>query len=299
MLKKKKRYSASKPTRGQWGFMLLFGLPTVLLFTFFTVVPMISSARTSLYDYSGYGDMTWVGMKNYIEIFSDKIFQKAVINDILILLFKEIMVLVLTITFAVSITRLRFKKAESNFLRFIYYIPNILSSVVIAKVWKYFFDLELFSVITGLETPENGWIGTYPLPIITFVAGWCGVGMFMIILIAAINNISKELYEAAELDGAGQIRQLFSVTLPLVRPQIRYIAISIITSLIPSNMNFVKLFIGESGTSGFMVMGLYEYNYAFNNYKLGYANAAAVILMIIVFTLSYVLNYGINRKEKN
>lgn len=299
MLKKKKRYSASKPTKGQWGFMLLFGLPTVALFTFFTVVPMISSARTSLYDYSGYGDMTWVGLKNYIEIFSDRIFQKAVINDVLILLFKEIMVLVLTVTFAVSVTRLRFKKAETNFLRFIYYIPNILSSVVIAKVWKYFFDLELFSLLTGLETPDNGWIGTYPLPIITFVAGWCGIGMFMIILIAAINNISKELYEAAEIDGAGQFRQLFSITLPLVRPQIRYIAITIITSLIPSNMNFVKLFIGESGTSGFMVMGLYEYNYAFNNYKLGYANAAAVVLMIIVFTLSYVLNYGINRKENN
>lgn len=299
MRKKKKRYSAAKPTKGQWGFMLFLGVPTFLLFTFFTVVPMISSARTSFYDYSGYGDMTWVGLDNYIKIFTDKIFQKAVLNDVLILLFKEIMVLVLTVTFAVSITRLRFKKAETNFLRFIYYIPNILSSVVIAKVWKYFFDLELFSLLTGLETPENGWIGTYPLPIITFVAGWCGVGMFMIILIAAINNISKELYEAAELDGAGQFRQLFSITLPLVRPQIRYIAISIITSLIPSNMNFVKLFIGESGTSGFMVMGLYEYNYAFNNYKLGYANAAAVILMVIVFVLSYGLNYGINRKEKN
>ena len=258
---------------------------------------MISSARTSLYDYSGYGDMVWVGLKNYIDIFTDKVFQQAVINDILILIFKEIIVLALSITFAVSITRLRFKKAETNFLRFIYYIPNILSGVVIAKVWKYFFDLELFSLITGLETPKNGWVGTYTLPIITFVASWCGIGMFMIILIAAINNIPKELYEAAEVDGAGQLRQLFSITLPSVRPQIRYVTITIITSLIPSNMNFVKLFIGESGTSGFMVMGLYEYNYAFNNYKLGYANAAAVILMIIVFFLSYILNYGINRRE--
>ncbi len=299
MSKKKKRYSASKPTKGQWGFILLFGLPTVLLFTFFTVMPMLQSAWTSLYDYSGYGDMTWVGLKNYIAILTDKVFQKAVINDILILFFKEVMVLTLSVTFAVSITRLHFKKAETNFLRFIYYIPNILSIVVIAKVWKYFFDLELFSIVTRLKTPENGWIGTYPLPIITFVASWCGIGMFMIILIAAINNIPKELYEAAEVDGAGQLRQLFSITLPSVRPQIRYVTITIITSLIPSNMNFVKLFIGEAGTSGFMVMGLYEYNYAFTNYKLGYANAAAVILMVIVFGLSYVLNYGINRKETN
>lgn len=295
---KNKKLTSRKPTGEQWRFMLLFGLPPLLLFTFFTVVPMIKAAYTSFFDYSGYGDMTWVGLSNYTAILTDSVFHQAVINDVLILIFKTIIVLVLCVLFAVSITRLRFKKAETNFLRFIYYLPNILSAVVIAKVWKYFFDLELFSVVSGLETPENGWVGTYPLPIITFVASWCGVGAFMIILIAAINNIPKERYEAAELDGAGQFRQLFNITLPAVLPQIRYIAITIITSLIPSNMNFVKLFIGEAGTSGFMVMGLYEYNNAFTYYKLGYANAAAVLLMFIVLILSYTLNYGITRKER-
>lgn len=295
---KKKKSCSNRPTKAQWGFMALFGLPPFLLFTFITVLPMLSSAYTSLFDYSGYGEMIWVGLKNYKDILTDSVFHQAVINDVLILIFKEIIVLVLSVTFAVSITRLRFRKGETNFLRFVYYIPNILSAVVIAKVWKYFFDLELFSMITGLKTPDNGWIGTYPLPIIVFVASWCGIGVFMIILIAAINNIPKELYEAAEVDGAGQLWQLFSITLPSVTPQIRYIAISIITSLISSNMNFVKLFIGDAGTSGFMVMGLYEYNNAFTYYKLGYANAAAVILMVIVFVLSYTLNYGIARKEK-
>lgn len=298
MEKKKTLLRKHRPTAEQWRFMLIFGLPPLLLFTFFTVVPMIQAAYTSLFDYSGYGDMTWVGLSNYKTILTDPVFHQAVINDVLILIFKTIIVLVLSVLFAVSITRLRLKKAETNFLRFIYYLPNILSVVVIAKVWKYFFDLELFSVVSGLETPENGWVGTYPLPIITFVASWCGVGAFMIILIAAINNIPKERYEAAELDGAGQFRQLFNITLPAVLPQIRYIAITIITSLVPSNMNFVKLFIGEAESSGFTVMGLYEYNNAFTYYKLGYANAAAVLLMFIVLILSYTLNYGITRKER-
>ena len=92
-------------------------------------------------------------------------------------------------------------------------MPNILSVVVIAKCWKYFFDFELFSVITGMTTPTNGWITTYPAEIVTFVGSWCGVGSFMIIMIAAINNIPKELYEAADIDGAGQMRQLFTITI--------------------------------------------------------------------------------------
>lgn len=298
MKKNKKIKSKAKPSRGQWGFMMLFGFPPLVLFTLFTVVPMIQAAIYSFYDYSGYGDKIYVGIQNYIGILTDSVFHQAVINDILILLAKEVIVIVLSVLFAISITRLKFKKGETNFLRFIYYIPNILSVVVIAKVWKYFFDLELFSMITQLETPDNGWVGTFPIPIITFVASWCGIGAFMIILIAAINNIPKELYEAAEVDGAGQFRQLFSITLPAVLPQMRYIAISIVTSIVSSNMNFVKLFLGDAiGGSGFTVMGLYEYTYAFTYNKLGVAYAAAVILMFIVFIISYILNTAIAEKE--
>ncbi len=295
---RKKKGLSEKPTKGQWGFMLLFGLLPFVLFTIITVIPMIQAAITSFYDWSGYGEKIYVGLANYKNILTDSVFHQAIINDVLIMIFKEIIVLILSVTFAVSVTRLKFKKGETNLLRFIYYIPNILSVVVIAKVWKYFFDLELFSLITSLKTPEQGWVGTYPIPIITFVASWCGIGAFMIILIASINNIPKELYEAAEVDGAGQFRQLFSITLPSIMPQIRYIAITIVTSLIPSNMNFVKLFLGEAmGGSGFTTMGLYEYNYAFTYSEMGYANAAAVILMVIVFVLSYVLNRGIQGKE--
>ncbi len=289
-----------RPTKGQWGFMLLFGLPPLILFFLITVMPAIQSFITSFYQWSGYGDKVYVGFQNYMNILKDKMFHQAIINDVIILIFKEIIILVLSVTFAVSVTRLQFKKGETNVLRFIYYLPNIISGVVVAKIWKYFFDLELFSLITGLNTPEQGWITTYPLQIITFVASWCGIGGFMIILIAAINNIPKEVYEAAEIDGAGQFRQLFSITLPYIRPQLKLIIITIITGIVPSNMNFVKLFIGEGlGGSGFTVMGLYEYTYGFTYYELGYANAVAVILMVVVFVISYVLNYGFAKKEDN
>lgn len=278
--------------------MLLFGLVPLILFILISIVPAIQSFQNSFYDWSGYGEKVWVGFDNYIAIMKDSMFHQAIINDLAILIFKILIILVLSVTFAISVTRLSYKKAETNFLRFVYYIPNIISGVVIAKVWKYFFDLELFSMITGLETPDQGWITTYPSQIITFVASWCGIGSFMIILIAAINNIPKEVYEAADLDGAGQFRQLFSITMPYLVPQLKYMIVSIIISIVPSNMNFVQLFMGDGlGGSGYTVMGLYEYAYGFKYFELGYANAVAVILMIVVFVVSYVLNRAISKKE--
>ena len=286
----------SRPTKGQWGFMLLFGLPPFLLFVFITVVPMIRSVIYSFYAGDG---VTWVGFKNYAALLSDANFYAPMLNDFLILLLKEVIVIVVSVIFAISITRLSFRRGETSFLRFIYYIPNILSVVVIAKVWKYFFDFDLVSQIFGTTMPSNGWINTYPVPIITFVASWCGIGMFMIILIAAINNISKELYEAADLDGANQFRQLFSITLPALLPQMRYMAVSIVISIVASNTNFVKLFMGDSsGGSGFTVMGVYEYN-AFERMQYETAYAAAVIIMVIVFAISYLLNTLIRDKEEN
>ena len=292
----KKARSGTRPTPAQWGFMLLFVLPPLCGFVFMTVIPMITSAYTSFFDYSGYGEMTFLGWDNYKTLFSDPHFGNAVINDLIILLGKELMIVVLAVFFALTVTRLRFSKGETNVLRFVFYLPNILSSVVIAKMWKYFFDLNLFGIITGLEQPNNGWIAEYPLAIITFVASWCGIGGFMIILIAAINNVSNELYEAAGMDGAGQWRQLFSITIPLVWPQIKYMITSIILSIVGSNMNFVKLFIGD-GTGSFTVMGVYEYDYAFTRFRMGYANAVAVVLMIATLIVTYLLNYVIMKKE--
>lgn len=291
---KKSKNLLSRPTKGQWGFMLIFGLPPFLLFTFITVVPMIRSMVLSLYANDG---VTFVGFGNYAELLSDRAFYAPMLNDFLIMLFKEIMVISVAVVFAISVTRLNFRKGETNFLRFIYYVPNILSVVVIAKVWKYFFDFDLISKIFGTSMPANGWINTYPIPIITFVAGWCGIGSFMIILIAAINNIPKELYEAADLDGANQFRQLFAVTLPALLPQIRYMAVSIVISIVASNTNFVKLFMGDSsGGSGFTVMGVYEYN-AFDRLQFEKAYAAAVVIMVIVFAISFILNNLIREKE--
>ena len=213
---KKADQAASKTparlTRSQRGFLWAFGVPTFLLYVYICIVPMLTSVRDSLFDWDGYGEKVFVGLKNYKEIFTDPVFGTSVKNDLLIVFFKEIVIVVLATLFAMCLTRLRFGKKEGGAYRYLLYLPNILSILVITRVWKFFFELGLFDRLLKMLgigwTSQNGWLADYPLLIIIFVASWCGIGGFMIILISSINNISQEVYEAADIDGAGVFRQL-------------------------------------------------------------------------------------------
>lgn len=295
---KRKRSSLNS---SQKRFLCFWTVPIFLLYLYICILPVVQSVINSFTEWDGYSDKKWIGVNNYLSIIKDSVFHQSIINDILIVLFKELIIVVLAITFSIALTRIRLRKSEKLILRFLYYIPNILSVIVISMVWKFFFNLELFDGILKLLhiglTSQNGWISDYPIQIIIFVASWCGIGSFMIILITAINNISAEIYEAAEIDGAGQFRQLFSITIPAVLPQIRYVIVTILTSSLAVNMNLVLPFTNGGPGTRSMVMGLYVYKSAYTSYEVGYANAAAVLLMIISVTLASVVNITISRKE--
>ena len=191
---------------------------------------------------------------NYINIFKDPLFWEAFWNDILIVLFKEIIIVTLAVLFAVSMTNAKLHKKETGFVRFLFYIPNILSVILISMVWKYFFE----SLDTVIKTENGLWVD-HPMPLIIFIASWCGIGYYMIVLISAIKNIPKEIYEAADMDGATQFRQLWSITLPEILPQIRYVIVMVLSGSLAVNMNLILPLTG--GQNHTMVMGLYVYSY--------------------------------------
>ena len=169
-------------------------------------------------------------------------------------------------------------------------------------MWKFFFELGLFDRLLKMLgigwTSQNGWLADYPLPIIIFVASWCGIGGFMIILISSINNISQEVYEAADIDGAGVFRQMFSITLPAIMPQIRYMIVTILTSSLAANLNLILPFTGGGPGTKSYVMGLYVYNAAYTDMRVGYANAAAIVLMLISVALAGTVNTLVARREE-
>ena len=303
---KKADQAASKTparlTRSQRGFLWAFGVPTFLLYVYICIVPMLTSVRDSLFDWDGYGEKVFVGLRNYREIFTDPVFGTSVKNDLLIVFFKEIIIVVLATLFAMCLTRLRFGKKEGGAYRYLLYLPNILSIIVITRVWKFFFELGLFDRLLKMLgigwTSQNGWLADYPLPIIIFVASWCGIGGFMIILISSINNISQEVYEAADIDGAGVFRQMLSITLPAIMPQIRYMIVTILTSSLAANLNLILPFTGGGPGTKSYVMGLYVYNAAYTDMRVGYANAAAIVLMLISVALAGTVNTLVARTEE-
>ncbi len=295
--KRKRAGGVQAMNKSKWLFTAAIALPTFLLYLYICITPMIGSVMNSVYEWNGYGPKIFIGLENYINIFKDPIFWEAFTNDILIVFFKEIIIVTLAVVFAVSLTKARLHRKEVGMLRFLYYIPNILSVIVVSMVWKYFFEsFDGIEAGWNLLATENGIWTDYPLPLIIFIASWCGIGYYMIVLITAINNISKDVYEAASIDGAGQIRQLFSITLPEVMPQIRYVIINVLSGSLAVNMNLILPLTG--GENHTMVMGLYVYDYGTGQLSMvGYAYAAAVVLMAISFILCFTVNMYMKRKE--
>lgn len=293
--------------RPRYWFLLALVLPTFLLYVVFCIYPIFSSAYTSLFDWSGYSaDKTFVGFENYRNILTDKLFLNAIRNDLIITAGKEVVIVILTVFFAVALTRLRLKKCEVTACRFVFYIPNVLSVVVIANIWAFVYDpfnglLNGILRAVGLDflIPSNGWIIEHPLGCVIAVASWCGIGLFMIVLITAINSIPAELYEAARIDGAGEWMQLWYITMPEVWKQMKFIIVSILFQSLGGNFTLVQAMLGSAVNEKSIVMGLFVYQkgYSSTTPQVGYSYAAAIVLLIITATASLLVNRALTNRE--
>lgn len=274
-------------------FLLTSVIPVFALYLFICVVPIFTAIKESFYGGNQMGSHVPLAhfYDNYVEIFRDSLFWDSFKNDMIISFAKEAIIIVIVVFFSIAITRLHLSQKESNFYRYVYYIPNILSVIVITQFWGTFFQSGgLFNTIFNTDVDL---MTKYPLAVVIFIASWCGIGYFMLILISSINNIPKELFEAAEIDGAGQLRQLFSVTIPQIKPQIIFMAVNILSSSLAANMNIILPLNGGGAQKQSFVMGMFVYYYGKSSateLRLGYANAGAVILMFISFALCFTLN---------
>lgn len=310
---KRTKKTYKKLSLSRKAFLMVFVLPTFAAYALVCIVPLFSALKDSFTDWMGIAGTpkTWVGIANYVEIFQDPVFYTALKNDLIISFFKLILITFLALLFAVSLTKIKLSKIENKIYRYMLYLPTVLPIVVITIVWKQVFEQNgLFNSLLlaisgedqGLMTSLSSLIAENPVTIITFVAIWCGTGYSMIVLITAINNVPNELYEAAHLDGAGDFKQFLYITLPGIMGQVRYVMVYIISSTLASNMNLVlPMTNGQPGNAS-TVMGLYVYKYGLTAdngvSRVGYANAAAVVLMIVSFILCYSLNRLINKQEE-
>src|SRR5690606_1487416 len=178
--------------------------------------------------------------------------------------------------------------------RIVFFFPNIMSVVVIGILWTFIYNPSLGLVnsgleFLGLEKWAKPWLGDekWALPSIVLPAVWAGIGLFMLMLMGGIANISKSYYEAARIDGASEWQQFWKITLPLVWPQVKVSILYIVITTLNGSFILVQVMTGGGPNNSTHVMGSYLYQQAFKQYNFGYG--ATIGVMILVLSLITVL----------
>lgn len=274
-------------------FLLFCTVIPFVLFSIFTVYPLFDGLYMSFFKWSGLsGKKTFIGLENYRHLFADRVIPTTITNDYFLVVVKVIFIMLLALLFAVVLTQL--KPRGAAFYRFVYFFPNVMPVVTTAILWTFIFSsnmglLNAVLDLVGAEELKRSWLGSLDtaLPCIAVVLIWAGVGLFMLMLMGAISNIPRDLYEAASIDGAGRWRQFFQITIPLIWPQIKTSVVYIIITTLNGSYVLVQLTTLGGPANATQVMGSYLYQQAFSNYNFGYA--AAIGVMILVLNLATVL----------
>jgi multiple sugar transport system permease protein len=264
----------------------LFLLPWFAGFVLFTAGPTLASLFLSFTKFDLLSPPRWAGMDNYIFMFTqDRRFWSALSVTFTYLMLEVPLKLAFALMVAMALNR---AVAGAALYRAIFYVPSLLGgSVAIAVLWRHLFhgngvvNSILFN-LTGIKGPS--WISNPDTAVYTLVvlAVW-QFGSPMIIFLAGLRQIPKDLYEAAEIDGAGKFRQFRSITLPLLGPVIFF---NLVLQTIEGFKAFTPAFIVSGGTGGpvdsTLFYTLYLYQEAFANFRMGYASALAWVLLVII-----------------
>ena len=281
------------------GFVCLCTIPTTILFVMFVVLPIINLIQTSFTEWNGIdGEKTFVGFDNYAILFRSSNFWEAFRNTVFLIVVVTAVTIGLSLYFASVLARKGTK--GKTFFRIVFYIPNILSIVVISAIVS-----AILSPGTGLVSVMYDWAGKVytgwlannrtVMWCIAAAMIWQAVGYYMVMYIAGMDSIPDSLYEAADLEGASSARQFFSITLPLTWEVIR----TTLTFFIISTINMSFLFVDSmtQGQFGSHVLLTYMYQQAYTNSVYGYGMAIGVALFVFAYVLALIVQILTHREQ--
>lgn len=260
----------------------LYILPWIIGILVFSLFPFVSSFIISFTDYNLIDEASFIGLKNYKNMFQDELFRKSLWNTIKYVF----MTVPVKLAFALFIAHiLNFKLKGVNIFRTAYYIPSILGgSVAISVLWKFLFaDTGLINIALGVFGIEGiSWLGNpkYALFTISLLRSW-QFGSAMVIFLAALKNIPEDLYEAAKIDGASKFRTFISITVPMITPVIFF---NFIMQLVQAFQEFNAPYIitGGGPLKSTYLLPLMIYENTFGYYKMGYGSAMSWFLFFII-----------------
>ena len=262
---------------------LAFTSPFIIGFLLFMIVPMMISLYYSLFDYNILSAPVFVGLKNYIKMFSDEVFFKT----IGVTFFYALISVPLRLAFALLVAMLLLNSSRlTAFYRAAYYLPSIIGgSVAVSILWKRMFAIDgvinKVLAVFGMKDPVS-WLGDKNTAIWTLIllAVW-QFGSSMLIFLSSLKQIPPSLYEAASIDGAGKFRQFFKITLPLLTPTIFF---NLVMQMINGFLAFTQCYIITQGKpmNSTLFYTVYMYQQSFEYYNTGYGAALAWVMLLIV-----------------
>lgn len=283
--------------KGRRGFIAICILPAAILFFIFMVIPTFQVFRMSLYRWGGYSNKKlFVGLQNFKILFKDMRFFQSFQNTVLLIVVVTIVTIILSLALAAILTREKIK--GQNLFRIIFYIPNILSIVVISAIFSAIYDPNngLLNSIIGIFRGKGKelilWLGDQKIVIFSLAIAmiWQAVGYYMVMYMAGMAAVPESLYECASLEGAGKIRKFFTITIPLIWMNIRTTLTFFIISSINISFLFVRVLTNGGPDNSTQVFLSYMYNQAYTNSSYGYGMAIGVIVFVFSFALSAIVN---------
>jgi multiple sugar transport system permease protein len=274
-----------------------FIAPFYVLYGFFLIVPVLAAIYLSLTEWVGLGTPDFVGLRNYADLAGDTSFHVALGNSLLYVLVSVFIAVPAALLIAQALNTKGLKARD--LFRVAFFVPMVLSPIVIALVYSLLLDQNFGLLNATLKAlfgaPSLDWLGDPTLAkiSISFVLLWRWVGYLTIFFLAGLQAVPTELYEAAELDGAGKFRQFTTVTLPALKPVTAFV---VVTSFISAAQLFDEPYLLTRGGPGeaTLSVAMFIYRAAFERQQFGYAAAAGVVLFALVFITSQILNRALS-----
>ncbi|MFI6540130.1 carbohydrate ABC transporter permease [Nonomuraea sp. NPDC050547] len=276
--------------RGDGRLALVFLAPVLVGFGVFYLYPAVRGAWFSMTDWNMLSEPEFVGLDNYERLVGDPLFW----NAMKVTGFYVVMTVVVQVGLGLLLAALLHRLTRSLVVRTLMVVPWLVPGVTTALLWMWLLDANLGFVnhlLVGLGLPNQGFL-TSPdlaLPSISLINSWSGTGYTALLLYAGMLLIPKQIYEASAIDGAGELRLFFKVTLPLLRPILAFVlVISLITAVQVFDTVAVATKPGGGPVNATRVIYFYIYQRAFTNFQMGYASAMALTLVLVLGVLTFV-----------
>lgn len=289
---KQSRVKITKKTRHEWYWAWAFVAPTIIGLMVLNIIPIIQTLWMSMFNSGAFGKgNTFVGLENYTKLFSDPQVWYAIRNT---LVYTVIVVPVTTILALLLAVALNGKIRGKGVFRAIYFIPMVAAPAAVTMVWKWLYNNQfglINFVLNKLGLSSVNWIDDPNIAMISvcIIGIWSTIGYSMVLLLAGLQEIPKDYYEAADIDGAGPVRKFLSITVPLVSPTLFFVLVtSIITAMQVFDVIYMLISVTSPAYNSTVSLVYLFYNNSFKYSNKGYGSAIVMVLLAIIMVITVI-----------